>query len=117
MKKALFAMFIIALVLVTGCSNKTTENTNITETQSNAEISNIEHTVIINEAGMQPSEITINKGDIVVFISNKNDTIVLGEDLFSFNLKQDQKTSYTFDETGEFKLIIDNHHMASVIVN
>ena len=117
MKKALFAMFIIALVLITGCSNETTENTNITETQSNAEISNIEHTVIINEAGMQPSELTIKTGDTVVFVSNKNDTMILGEDLFLFNLKQDQKTSYKFAESGEFRLIIDNHHMASIIVN
>lgn len=104
------------MIIITGCSTDNDYSEQSTDTITIG-MRNIEHTIMITEQGMEPGQISINKGDSVVFMSTKNNTTIFSEGLFSYNLEQDEKISYEYTEKGSFDVLINNAYVGTIDVN
>ncbi len=93
MKKIMFLGFLVALVLISGCSGPESEPST-TPGQNNVNIENFAY---------NPATITVQKGTAVAWTQiDSAPHTVTGNGFDSGNLNKGQTFSWTFNETGTF---------------
>jgi plastocyanin len=99
MKTKLFIVFLILVVLISGCTGQKT----VTKTDNMTEKPN---TVLIKGFAFDPATITVTKGTTITWMNMDtvaHTVVATGNDFSSGNLNNGQSYSHTFNEAGTFE--------------
>jgi plastocyanin len=99
--KILFVFFVVLGILLIGCTQANSGNQSGNEATTGKETS-----VEIKNFSFSPAEITINKGDTIVWQNNDSASHTItsdsGNELDSGTIPSNGKYSHTFNSTGTF---------------
>ena len=123
MKKKYFALLLLLLVFASGCTQAKQAGVTATQTpvQTQATQQTASNDISVKDFAFQPSELTINKGESVIWTNFDAANHIIRENtgLFeSAKLNQGQSYSYKFETAGtyEYHCTIHPNMVGKIIV-